>query len=140
MRMRSDDAKNISLSEPSVCVCGGGVLTACGVCSIWWLSDVVVGGFALRLPQSDLQGHKSPHGHVEKDLPHVPQFIQIHVGQADECKGQEGLTVPPHGEVGKQVALQWRQTAVGRLRLTPFHHYCPSRGNKPPQYVRKKPI
>lgn len=70
------------------------------------LSDVVVRGFTQRLPQSDLQGHESPHGHVEEDLPHVPQFIQIHVGQADECKGQEGFTVPPHGEVGKQVALQ----------------------------------
>lgn len=73
------------------------------------LSDVVVGGFAQRLPQSYLQGHESPHGHVEEDLPHVPQFIQVHVGQADECKGQEGFTAPPHGEVGKQVALWWRQ-------------------------------
>lgn len=81
----------------------------------WRLSsDVVVRGFTLRLPQSDLQGHEAPHGHVEEDLPHVPQFIQIHVGQADERKGQEGFTVPPHGEVGEQVALQWRQTRVGK--------------------------
>ena len=43
---------------------------------------------------------------MEEDLPHVPQFIQIHVGQTDECKCQEGFTVPPHGEVGKQVALK----------------------------------
>ena len=71
-----------------------------------YLSDVVVWRFAQRLPQSDLQGHERPHGHVEQDLPHVPQFIQIHVGQADERKRQEGLTIPPHREVGKEVALK----------------------------------
>lgn len=85
----------------------GRTLKIRGLGCIWgFLSDVVVGGFTQRLPQSYLQGHKSPHGHVEEDLPHVPQFIQIHVGQADECKGEEGFAVPPHGEVGKQVALQ----------------------------------
>lgn len=69
-------------------------------------SDVVVWRFAQRLPQSDLQSHEAAHRHVEEDLPHVPQFVQVHVGQADECKRQEGLAVPPHGEIGKQVALQ----------------------------------
>lgn len=32
---------------------------------------------------------------MEEDLPHVPQFIEIHVGQTDEGEGQEGLAVPP---------------------------------------------
>lgn len=59
------------------------------------LSDIVVWCFAQRLPQSDLQGHEGAHGHVKENLPDVPQFVQIHVGQADECEGQEGLTVPP---------------------------------------------
>lgn len=71
-----------------------------------FLSDVVVWRFSQRLPQSDLQGHEGSDCHMEEDLPHVSQFIQIHVGQADECKCQEGLTVPPHRVVGKQVALQ----------------------------------
>lgn len=84
-------------------------------CNFWRSSsDVVVRGFTLRLPQSDLQGGEARHGHVEEDLPHVPQFMQIHVGQADERKGQEGFTAPPHGGVGEQVALQWRQTPVGK--------------------------
>lgn len=43
---------------------------------------------------------------MKEDLPHVPQFIQIHVGQTDERKCQEGLAVPPDGEVGKQVTLK----------------------------------
>lgn len=42
---------------------------------------------------------------MEQNLPHVSQLIQIHVGEADEREGQERLTVPPHGEVRKQVAL-----------------------------------
>ena len=71
-----------------------------------FLSDIIVWRFSQRLPQSDLQGHEGPHCHMEEDLPHVSQFIQIHVGQTDECKCQEGLTVPPHREVGKQVALK----------------------------------
>lgn len=69
------------------------------------LSDIVVRRFAQRLPQSDLQGHEGPDCNMEEDLPHVPQFIQIHVGQTDQCKRQEGFTVPPDREVGKQVAL-----------------------------------
>lgn len=69
-------------------------------------SDIVIWRFSQRLPQSDLQGHEGPHRHMEEDLPHVPQFVQIHVGKTDECKRQEGLTVPPHREVGKQVALK----------------------------------
>lgn len=51
------------------------------------LSDIVVRRFSQRLPQSYLQGHEGPHCHVEENLPHVSQFIQIHVGQTDECKG-----------------------------------------------------
>lgn len=43
---------------------------------------------------------------MKKDLPHVPQFVQIHVGQTDESERQEGLTVPPNREVGEQVTLQ----------------------------------
>lgn len=43
---------------------------------------------------------------MEEDLPNVPQFIQVHVGQTDERKRQEGLAVPPDGEVDKQVALK----------------------------------
>lgn len=43
---------------------------------------------------------------MEEDLPYVPQFIKIHVGQTDECERQEGFTVPPHREVGEQVALK----------------------------------
>lgn len=42
---------------------------------------------------------------MKKDLPHVPQFVQIHVGQTDESERQEGLTVPPNREVGEQVTL-----------------------------------
>lgn len=71
-----------------------------------FLSDIVVRCFAERLPQSDLQGHEGAHRHVKEDLPDVPQFVQIHVGKTDECKGQEGLAVPPDWEVGKQVALK----------------------------------
>lgn len=62
---------------------------------IFFLSDIVVRCFAQRLPQSDLQGHEGAHRHVKEDLPDVPQFVQIHVGKTDECKGQEGLAVPP---------------------------------------------
>lgn len=76
------------------------------------LSDIVVRSFALRLPESDLQRHEGCHRHVEQDLPHVPQFIQIHVGQADECKRQDGLTVPPDGEVGEQEALEGEEWDV----------------------------
>lgn len=75
-------------------------------------SDIVVWGFSQRLPQSYLQRHEGRHRHVEEDLPHVPQFVQIHVGQTDECKRQEGLTVPPHREVGKQVALKGGQRRI----------------------------
>lgn len=71
---------------------------------------------------------------MEEDLPHVSQFIQIHVGQTDECKRQEGLTVPPHREVGKQVALkgegQKNLNATHFVRLTLTGHYCPSWDNK----------
>lgn len=79
-----------------------------GVCSpfaVGLSSDVVVRGFSQWLSESDLQGHEGPHGHMEEDLPHVSQFIQVHVGQTDECKRQEGLAVPPDGEVGKKVTL-----------------------------------
>lgn len=51
------------------------------------LSHIIVRRFSKRLPQFYLQGHEGPHCHVEEDLPHVSQFIQIHVGQTDECKG-----------------------------------------------------
>lgn len=74
--------------------------------SLKFVLDIIVWCFAQRLPQSDLQGHEGPHCHMEKNLPHVPQFIQIHVGQTDECECQEGLTVPPDGVVCKQVALK----------------------------------
>lgn len=84
------------------------------------MSDVVVRRFAQRLPQSDLQGHEAPHGHMEEDLPHVPQFKQIHVGQTDECKRQEGLTVPPDREVGKQVALKGKR----QRRNSMLHTLC----------------
>lgn len=76
-----------------------------------FLSDVVVWSLSQRLPESDLEGHDGAHRHVEEDLPHVPQLVQVHVGQADERKGQEGLAVPPHGEVDKQVALEREGTS-----------------------------
>ncbi len=84
------------------CLAEGSICPLC----LKFLSDVVVWCFSQWLPQSDLQGHEGPHRHMEEDLPHVPQFIQIHVGQTDECKRQEGLTVSPDREVGKQVALK----------------------------------
>lgn len=74
------------------------------------LSDIVVWSFSQWLPQSYLQRHEGPHGHMEEDLPNIPQFIQIHVGQTDECQRQEGFTVPPHREIGKQVALERSKT------------------------------
>ena len=86
----------------------------CPLC-LKFVSDVVVRCFALRLSQFYLQGHEGAHGHMEEDLPHVPQFVQIHVGQTDECKRQEGLTVPPHREVGKQVALKGERRRIGML-------------------------
>lgn len=43
---------------------------------------------------------------MEEDLPHVPQLIQVHVGQTDQGQGQERLTVPPHREVRKQGTLK----------------------------------
>lgn len=49
-------------------------------------SHIVIGGLPLGLPQSDLQSRKSAHGHMEKDLPKVAQFIEIHVAQADQAK------------------------------------------------------
>lgn len=78
--------------------------SVCPLC-LKFLSDVVVWCFSQWLSKSDLQGHEGPHRHMEEDLPHVSQFIQIHVGQTDQCKCQEGLTVPPDREVCKQVAL-----------------------------------
>lgn len=69
-------------------------------------SDVVVRGFALEQAQADLKRDESRHRHMEEDLPHVAQFVQVHVAQADEGKGQEGLDVPPWRVVGKQVTLQ----------------------------------
>lgn len=83
------------------------------------LSDIIVWCFAQRLPQSDLQGHEGSHSHMEENLPHVPQFIQIHVGQTDECKRQEGLTVSPDRVVCKQVALkeEW-QRRIWKLRTS----------------------
>lgn len=104
--------------------------SVCPLC-LQFLSDVVVRRFSQRLPQFDLHGHEGPHGHMEEDLPHVSQFIKIHVGQTDECKRQEGLTVPPDREVGKQVALkeEW-QRRIWMLHcscdwhwpVTCFHH------------------
>lgn len=81
-----------------------------------FLSDIVVRCFAERLPQSDLQGHEGAHRHVKQDLPDVPQFVQIHVGKTDECKGQEGLAVPPDWEVGKQVALKGERQRAWTMR------------------------
>jgi hypothetical protein len=43
---------------------------------------------------------------MEEDLPHVPQFIKVHVGQTDQGEGQERLTVPPHREVREQGTLK----------------------------------
>lgn len=71
------------------------IKSICCFC-LGFLSDIVVWSFSQWLPQSYLQRHEGPHSHMEEDLPNVPQFIQIHVGQTDECKRQEGLAVPPH--------------------------------------------
>lgn len=60
---------------------------------------------------------------MEEDLPNVPQFIQIHVGQTDERKRQEGLAVPPDGEVGEQVALKEKRREIKlMLNKQPIDH------------------
>lgn len=69
-------------------------------------SDVVVRSFALEQAQADLKRDEGAHCHMKEDLPHVAQFVQVHIAQADEGKRQEGLDVPPHRVVGKQVTLE----------------------------------
>lgn len=76
------------------------------------LSDVVIRGLSLGLSQSDLQGRKSSHSHMEEELPKVAQFIQVHVTQADQAKSQEGFGIPPACVVHKQVTLSGKKKEI----------------------------
>lgn len=65
------------------------------------VSDIIIRGLSLGLPEPDLQRDKCSHGHVKEKLPEVAQFIEIHVAQTDEAKSQKRLDIPPAGVVDK---------------------------------------
>lgn len=66
----------------------------------------------LKLPCKDLVGRQKRHSYVEKDLPEVPQPMQVYVAQANKEQKQHHLHSP--GWTVEQVQITLENTGYKR--------------------------
>ena len=70
----------------------------------------------LKLPRQYLMWRQESHSYVEKDLPEVPQPMQVHVAQANEKQHQHHLHSSGWTIEQVQVTLKWHQRRESPIR------------------------